>query len=351
MPRLAVERVARGELHDPAEVHHRDPVRDVADHAEIVRDEEVGEPEPLLEVFEQVDHLGLDGHVERGDRLVADDELGVQRERPGHPDALALAAGELVRVAVGEAGVEPHRLEQLLDPLPQPPPLRDPVLHQGLPDDAAHRHARIQTVLRVLEDHLHARAKLAQGLAVEGGDVGPAEHDASRRRVVQAQDDATRGRFAAAALADQPQRLTLPDLEVEAIHRPDRADLAAEHAPHDREVPGEVLDPEERFGLGVHGNVHGRGGSRRRPGRRRTSGTPPGSRMGSRQKRPLSPRPAGWPPGSRTAKLTAAALPRRPASTPPHVPSRPSAASGSPAGSARTHGRSAARRGRRRAPA
>jgi hypothetical protein len=96
----------RRDLHDPAEVHHRDARREVAHHREVVADEEVGEPELLLQVLEQVDHLRLDRNVERGDRLVADDELRVERERPGDADALALAARELVRVAVGEAAVE-----------------------------------------------------------------------------------------------------------------------------------------------------------------------------------------------------------------------------------------------------
>ena len=66
-------------------------------HREIVRDEQVGQAEPLLQVLQQVDDLRLDRHVERRDRLVADDELGLDGQRAGDADALALAAGELVR--------------------------------------------------------------------------------------------------------------------------------------------------------------------------------------------------------------------------------------------------------------
>ena len=66
-------------------------------------------PEFALELLEQVDDLGLDGDVERGDRLVGDDQLRVQRQRAGHADALALAAGELVREAVVVLGVEARR--------------------------------------------------------------------------------------------------------------------------------------------------------------------------------------------------------------------------------------------------
>ena len=48
-------------------------------HREVVGDEQVGEAELLLQVFEQVDDLRLDRDVERRDRLVADDQL---RDRP-----------------------------------------------------------------------------------------------------------------------------------------------------------------------------------------------------------------------------------------------------------------------------
>jgi hypothetical protein len=55
-----------------------------------VRDEHVREPEVVLEVLEQVQDLRLDRDVERGDGLVADDQLGVDREGACDADALAL---------------------------------------------------------------------------------------------------------------------------------------------------------------------------------------------------------------------------------------------------------------------
>ena len=90
-----------GQLGDPAEVHHRDPVADVLDDAHVVGDEQVGQAELALELLEQVQDLGLDRHVERRHGLVADDEVGLEDERAGDADALALAARELVRVAAG----------------------------------------------------------------------------------------------------------------------------------------------------------------------------------------------------------------------------------------------------------
>src|SRR5207253_6267841 len=48
---------------------------------------------------EEVRGLRLRGGVERGERLVEDHDGGIRRERAGDRNALALPAGELVRVA------------------------------------------------------------------------------------------------------------------------------------------------------------------------------------------------------------------------------------------------------------
>jgi FtsZ-binding cell division protein ZapB len=103
--RVGVQLLGRGHLDDAAEVHDGHAVGDVLDDGEAVRDEEVGEVELALQVFQKVDDLRLHAHVERGDGLVGHDELRVQGERPRDADALALPAGELVRVAVYVVGV------------------------------------------------------------------------------------------------------------------------------------------------------------------------------------------------------------------------------------------------------
>ena len=111
---LVVQAAPVADLDDLAEVHDGDVVGDVLHDRQVVRDEEVREAELVLQLLEQVEHLRLDRDVERGDRLVADDELRVERERPRDADALTLTAGELVRIAVDVLGVQPDDLEQLL---------------------------------------------------------------------------------------------------------------------------------------------------------------------------------------------------------------------------------------------
>ncbi len=70
----------RGDLDDPSQVHHRDPGRNVPDDREIVGDEDVGQTEPMLQIHQQVDDLRLHRDVERGHRLVADDQLRLDRQ-------------------------------------------------------------------------------------------------------------------------------------------------------------------------------------------------------------------------------------------------------------------------------
>ena len=148
----------RRHLDDLAEIHHRDAVGHVLDDGEVVADEQERQAELLLQVLQQVDDLRLDRDVERRDRLVADDEVGLGRERAGDADALALPAGELVRPAVHRVARQPHRVHQA----PRPVSSRSAAdrgeaeIADRLGQDVAHAHARVEARERVLEHHLHA---------------------------------------------------------------------------------------------------------------------------------------------------------------------------------------------------
>jgi hypothetical protein len=89
---------------------------DVLDHREVVADEEVGEARAALQVLHQVQDLRLHRDVEGRGRLVADQELGIAGQRAGDRDALALAAGELVRVLLAVGGIEADLGQQPADP-------------------------------------------------------------------------------------------------------------------------------------------------------------------------------------------------------------------------------------------
>jgi hypothetical protein len=81
-------------------LHHHDAVADLGGHPQVMGDEQHGKIEALAHVVEQLQHLRLHRHVKRRYRLVGDQHLGLHRQRAGDADALALAAGELVRKAI-----------------------------------------------------------------------------------------------------------------------------------------------------------------------------------------------------------------------------------------------------------
>ena len=82
----------RSGLDDGAEIHHRDPVGHLTDHGEVVGDEQIGEAALVTEIHQQVEDLGLHRDIECRDRFVADNELRLDRQRPGNSDPLPLSA-------------------------------------------------------------------------------------------------------------------------------------------------------------------------------------------------------------------------------------------------------------------
>ena len=165
----------------------------------------------LRSLAEQVHHLGLDRDVEGRDRLVGDDQLRLDRERPGDADALALAARELVRVAVDVLGVEADQLEQLLHPglllaLVQ-------AVHAQRRADriVADRVPRVERGVRVLEDHLHVAADGAQLVLLAGARcrVPSNSIDAAGGLVSSRVTSRDGRRLAAAGLPDEAEGLAL----------------------------------------------------------------------------------------------------------------------------------------------
>jgi len=88
-------------LADDALLEHEDAVGDAGDDAEVVRDEEEREAELRPQLGEELEHRRLHRDVECRRDLVADDEVGLRRERARDRDTLALAARELRGKAVG----------------------------------------------------------------------------------------------------------------------------------------------------------------------------------------------------------------------------------------------------------
>ncbi len=226
--------------------YHHQLVTQRLDHRQVVADEQVGQVVLGLQVAQQFHHLALHGTVEGRGRLVQQNQPGLEHQGAGNSDALALAAGKFVGVAIAGFRVQAHFLQRgdnrrfllggsahLVDT-------------QAFADDLAHAHARAQAAERVLEHHLHFPAQRAHLLLAELVHLMAFEANATLARN-QPQNCQAQGGFARAAFTDDAQRLALGQAEVDAIHRLDVIDGIAQEAFLDREPDLQVIDFQQRW--------------------------------------------------------------------------------------------------------
>ena len=206
-------------LDDAAEVHHRHAVGDVPGEPEVVRDDEDADARLAHQLQHQREDLAANRGVERGHRLVGDEQARVQHHRAGDDHALALAARDLVRVAREEAlrraqAGAPQRVghELLLVSL-------DLLDANALGDRLVDRLACVQGAGRVLEDHLGVPAVLTQRPAIAAERLATEAHLALVGDA-QAHDRACERRLAAARLADKRDDLAAVHREVDAVDGP-----------------------------------------------------------------------------------------------------------------------------------
>ena len=194
-------------FHDPPKIHHSYPVGDRIDDTQVMRDEQVGKAEAILQILQQVQDLRPDRHVERRDRLVEHDEAGLEGDGAGDPDPLPLAAGELVRIARGGSRFQAHRAQQRVDPRSALGPRAHAVHDERLQQAAANGEPWVQRGHRILEDELHVAPQATQRVAPERQHVLTGEADAPVARLDQPQHRSGRAGFAATRLANDRQRL------------------------------------------------------------------------------------------------------------------------------------------------
>ena len=139
--------------------------------------------------LDELEDLRLDRHVERGRRLIGEDQLRIARQRDRDHHALAHAARELVRVVI-EAVLRPWDadLAEQLDHAILGGLAGDAhVLLDRLADLVADRQGRVQARERVLEDEPDllaaqlAHVVFAQAQHVDAVEDDIAGHDPPRR--------------------------------------------------------------------------------------------------------------------------------------------------------------------------
>ena len=99
-------------------------------------------------------------------------QVGLQGQRAGDADALALAAGEAVRIAlqVAARSSPTSDISSFTSSL-RSAEVADAVDHQRLAQDVVDRHARVERAEGVLEDELDVAAERGQRVALQSQHV------------------------------------------------------------------------------------------------------------------------------------------------------------------------------------
>ena len=82
-------------------IHHRDVIGDFERLVLIVRHEDAGDADLVVQLPQPAPQLQTNLRVERAERFVQEQDARLDGERARQRDALALAAGELRRIAAG----------------------------------------------------------------------------------------------------------------------------------------------------------------------------------------------------------------------------------------------------------
>ena len=209
-----------------AEAQDGDPVGDLEDVVQVVRDEHDREA-PVGEALDEVEHLARLGDAERRGRLVEDDEPRVPQHGLRDRDRLALAAGERgYGLADGADRGDGERLQRLGRAL----------LHLG----SFRRQSRscvLAAEVHVLDDVevVAEREVLVDDLDPElrgvlrAVDASPAcrRRDLAAVAAVDAGDALDQRRLAGAVVADERHHLAGSHLEVDVGERLDRAEASS----------------------------------------------------------------------------------------------------------------------------
>ena len=194
---------------------------------------------------QQIEDLRLDRHVERGGRLVGDQEFGFARQRDRNRHPLPHPAGELMRILrqplLGRGNTD--RGEQFDAALLRGGHVKLEMLLQRLDQLGADREHRIERRHRVLEhDRQRPPAQPAELLRRKLQQILPIEYHAAGEFCLlrqQLQDRPRQHGLAATGFADDAERPPGADGKVDTIHR---AQIAARR----RQLDGDILDGKQR---------------------------------------------------------------------------------------------------------
>lgn len=204
--RVLVQVCGGAELLDAARVHHRDGVGHGHGLLLVVGDMDERDADLGLDALELQLHLAAQLQVEGAERLVEEEHLRVVDQGAGDGDALLLAAGQLVRLALREVA-ELNELQHVVDLL----------LHR-LDAAPAQTEGDVLGDVQVREERVALKDGV-DGPLVRGqvGDVPAAERDGAGGGLLQPRDHPQGGGLAAAGRSEQGEEGALGDGQVERL--------------------------------------------------------------------------------------------------------------------------------------
>jgi len=160
-----------------AEVHDRNAVRYMLNNQEVVSNKEIRELQLLLELFESIEDLGLNGDVERRNRFIANNEFRIKRKGSCDTNALALATREFVRITGGLFRRKTNGGHEFEHPFMAIILEREALFLaffkkeflvgiNRLGDDVFDGHTGIQRRIGILENHLSVEMEILQVLLI-----------------------------------------------------------------------------------------------------------------------------------------------------------------------------------------
>ena len=179
------------------------------DLVEQVAREQDGHVPVADERSEQIEDLGDAERVDRGRRLIEDQNVGILDERIGDAEALEHAARVGVGAVVG-ARRQADLLEDLVDRVVRLDP-RDAVQRRGEPQVLATREVAVEA------DRVGEVPDTALDFERTASRIEPDHPRLAFRRLGEAEEHQDGGRLAGAVLAEEPEDLARRDLEVEVV--------------------------------------------------------------------------------------------------------------------------------------
>ena len=202
-------------FYDLAMLHDDDVVAEAVCESKVMADEHVCHVGLFLQTNKQIEDGLLDGYVESRGGFVADDDLRLEDEGARDSDTLALAAGHVVRIAIGEIFGKIDQTEHFLRLGFDILLIDHAEVFERFTDDLLDALLRIESGGGVLKDHLDGFAVLAEGFAFEIGDVFAVKNDFPAGHGVKTGQHLGKGGLAGAGFPDDTDGLPFVDGDID----------------------------------------------------------------------------------------------------------------------------------------